>query len=300
MNFGVQPTGFVRKNTAQILDEVEQQLVTEFGPGVIQTPQSPLGQINGLFADLVSELWELGEDIYQSYDPDQAEGTRLDILGRLRLVARPGGLPDARFRSAITNEGTARITLADLVTAVRAVDGVTWGVAFVNETGAQDDNGMPPNSIAVAALGGTDERIADAINRFIPPGISSYGNVRVPVEEDGYCRTIKMIRPVETDVELVVRVIRGQTRKGCPSPAPMAIGQLLYDHLTASETRPWNGENITPYTIRSFLEANFDGVIYDSFQARKAEFDEAFDNVVPIDFFEIANVTSIGIQVISE
>ena len=62
-DYGVQPTGFVRKPLAVILAEIESSLITEFGPGVIQTPQSPLGQINGTFADIMAEMWELFEDV---------------------------------------------------------------------------------------------------------------------------------------------------------------------------------------------------------------------------------------------
>ena len=83
-DYGVQSEGFVRKPLSIVLAEIESALITEFGPGFVQTPQTPMGQINGIFAEAVAKLWEHAEDIYQSYDPDQAEGTRLDTLGRLR------------------------------------------------------------------------------------------------------------------------------------------------------------------------------------------------------------------------
>ena len=85
-DYGVQPTGFVRKPLNVILAEIEAAMITEFGPDAIQTAQSPFGQLNGLFADLANELWERAEDIYLSHDPDQAEGNRLDTIGRVRQI----------------------------------------------------------------------------------------------------------------------------------------------------------------------------------------------------------------------
>jgi hypothetical protein len=84
--YGVVPTGFNRKSFNTILLEIENAMVTEFGPSVIQTSQSPFGQLNGLMADLITTLWEYAEDVYQSYDVEQAEGTRLDALATLRLM----------------------------------------------------------------------------------------------------------------------------------------------------------------------------------------------------------------------
>lgn len=298
--YGVTPTGFVIKPLAAILDEVEQQLVTEFGPGVVQTPQSPLGQINGLFADLVAQLWEVAEDVYQSYDPDQAEGVRLDTLGRLRLVARASDEADATYRRSVTNEGAARITLADLVRAVQNVNDVTFCQVFVNEKPHDDDNQMPPNTIAVAVLGGVDEIVAEAANRFIPPGISTHGNQPVPINEDGYCRVIRLVRPAEVETKIHVVLKMSPQRLGCPAPSPSAVGNALLEFLTSAETRPWNGQDITPYLLRSFIESEYSGVEFVSLEGSKAEFPEAYSGGIPFSFYEIAVVTEISVEVIRD
>lgn len=74
-DYGVTSSGYVRKPLATILAELEAAMRTQFGAGVIQTAVSPLGQLNGLVADLLAEVDERNLDLYQSYDPDQAEGT---------------------------------------------------------------------------------------------------------------------------------------------------------------------------------------------------------------------------------
>jgi hypothetical protein len=111
--YGVTPQGFSRKRLPEILGDIETDMKTVFGNGVVLSPQSPLGQLNGLFSSLTAFAWELAEDAYQSYDPDQAEGIRLDQLGRIRLIARALGEADDSYRDAITNSGIARVDLAD-------------------------------------------------------------------------------------------------------------------------------------------------------------------------------------------
>lgn len=64
-DFGVVPEGYVRKPISIILAEIEAAMATEFGPGVIQTSQSPLGQLNGLMADLIAEIEERNLDVYR-------------------------------------------------------------------------------------------------------------------------------------------------------------------------------------------------------------------------------------------
>ena len=118
MTYGVDSGGFNRKPLPVILEEIEAKAKEIFGNGIIQTPESPLGQLNGLAADLITTAWEIGQGVYQSYDPDQAEGVALDRLASIRLLERMTGENDISFRQAVTNKGEARIDLADLVRAV--------------------------------------------------------------------------------------------------------------------------------------------------------------------------------------
>ncbi|WP_377838694.1 hypothetical protein [Bosea sp. UC22_33] len=114
MAYGVDPSGFVLKRLPEILAEIEAANVATFGPGVIQTDQSPLGQLNGLHADIAASVWELALSVYQALDPDQAEGVNLDRIAKLRLLTRAPGESDIDFRNAITNAGRARIDMSDL------------------------------------------------------------------------------------------------------------------------------------------------------------------------------------------
>jgi len=100
--YGTQPNGFARKPLQVILQEIEADAIRIFGEGLIQTSESPQGQQNGLYAYSVNELWEIAEDVYQSFDPDQAEDRRLESIAKLRLLRR-NGMSNIDLRKQINN-----------------------------------------------------------------------------------------------------------------------------------------------------------------------------------------------------
>lgn len=292
-DWGVQPTGFVRKPLPVILAEIEALNRTEYGAGVIQSPESPLGQLNGIFAELASKLWELGEDIYQSYDPDQAEGFRLEMLGRIRLVGRAESETDESFRKGITNAGSARIDLQDISRAVAAIDGVSYSHIFVNDTGEIDDNGMPGSSICIAVTGGDDDEIAEAIRTYVVPGVTIHGNVSISSVIDGYCRTFRILRPIEVPVDLTIWVRTSKDKNGCPPPSGIAIRDGLINGLYLL-----NGDDIDHYRIRTVIENLYSNVEVVRFNGSRDDVDQNDDDPVVIGFIERAVLDSVSIMVL--
>lgn len=282
-DYGVTPTGFVRKPLAVILSEIEARNRTEFGANVIQTPESAQGQINGALADLAAKHWELSEDVYQSIDPDQAEGYRLDMLGRIRLLQRAESETDISYRQGVTNAGEARIDVQDIARAVASIPGVTYSHIFENNDVVTDDNGQPAGSVAVAVTGGADNDIANTVRAYVVPGVKLYGNLAISGIIDGYCRTLRIIRPIEVMVDLTVKVRLFNDAAGCPPPSTSAIQAALVEGLYLV-----NGETIDHYAIRSVIESKFAGVEVLSFVGEKG--DTVLDTDVPVEmnFFERA------------
>lgn len=295
--YGVQSTGFVRKPLAVILAEREQAMIDQFGAGVVQDDTTPIGQWNALVASFTATLWEVAEDIYQSYDPDQSEGNRLDILARLRLIQRAVDEADASLLQAITNAGVARVRDADFDRALRNIDGVTWVKIWENNTGATDANGMPANSVTAAVLGGDDDAVALAARRYIVPGITIHGNTPVDTNIDGFCRTIRITRPVERRVRAELTVTKSPTRNGCPAPSNAAVAQTFVDAFVG-DGRPVNGEDVTLNMARVAISCAHPGVEVTGLQLA---FDD--DALAPaplaIDFYEIASVAIADVTVIS-
>jgi hypothetical protein len=290
-NYGIQPTGYVRKPISVILAELEAAMATEFGPGVIQTPQSPLGQLNGLMADLIAEVDERNLDLYQSYDPDQAEGFRLDTLARLRLIYREGQT-DLQLRQAITNAGQGRIDIQDLARALTSVPGVTYAQVFVNESGEVSSEELERGFVAAVVIGGDDEDIARVMRRYIVPGVNTYGNTYVTSNVDGFCRSLSIVRPSEVpvDVEIVVRLSRD--RSNCPPPSALAVKNVLEAGWMAQRV---NGKDVNAYTLRTIIEGAFSNVELVSFTASRDGAD-LLPADVNVGFMEIA---SLNVEVIA-
>ncbi|MBB4063696.1 hypothetical protein [Gellertiella hungarica] len=291
-DYGIQPTGFVRKPLSLILAEIEASLITEFGPQVIQTAQSPLGQINGIFAEAVAKLWELDEDVYQSLDPDQAEGIRLDILGRVRRVARAVGENDSSFRRAITNVGQARIDVQDISRAIAELEGVIYSHVWINDTGDVDDNGMPAGSICIAVTGGDDDSIAETIRRFVVPGVNQFGSTVIESTLDGYCRTFRILRPIDVPVQITVKVRTFRDGLGCPPPSSIAIKNALLSGLYML-----NGEDVTFYRIRSVIESTFSNVEVVSILGMRDGISQTTNTPVEIGFIERATFAAAQVSI---
>lgn len=291
MNYGVIPTGFSRKPLAVTLAEIEARLITEFGSDFIQTSQSPMGQINGLMADIITEVWELGEDVYQSYDPDQAEGTRLDILGNLRMIRR-NGIDDEQYRRAITNIGQGRVDVQDLARALRGIAGVTYAQVFVNQTGEVTPDGLESGTVSVAVIGGDDQEIAEVLRRYVVPGVNTYGNTSVTTNIDGFCRAMSIVRPVEVEVTLEVTVRRNNDLQNCPPASLLAIAARLQEVWLAER---FNGLDVNFYSVRSIIEREFPNVEVVSISASRDGLPTT-DNII-IGFLEIAYLSAEAVLV---
>lgn len=293
-DYGVKPTGFVRKPLDVIMSEIQTAMITEFGPGVVQTPQSPLGQLNGLMANLTAGLWELAEDIYQSYDPDQAEGARLNILARIRLLGRAIGEDDPTFRKAITNEGQSRVDLQDVERAIAAIPGVTYRHVWVNDKGEVDENNMPPGSVSIAVTGGDDDAIANAIRRFIVPGVTITGNTEINSLLDGYCRSLRVLRPIDVPVSLTIKVRTFKDSAGCPPPSPAAIKSAFLSVLPPSLL---NGDDVSFYRVRSVIESMFPNVEVVSINGSRNGLAQIDNQSVVIAFIERASLAEADVDV---
>lgn len=294
-NYGVQPTGYVVKPLATILADLEAAMITQFGPNVVQTAVSPLGQLNGLAADLVAEVYELGQDNYQSYDPDQSEGVRLDILAKLRLLGRGIGESDVSLRNAITNAGRARVDIQDFQRALIALDGVTYAYVFTNDTDTVDENtSLPPGNIAIAVLGGDEDDIAAVVRRFIVPGISTYGNIRISSNIEGFCRTFLLVRPTLVPTQITITVRRGIDKLGCPPVSLDAIQEAAFN----SFAELINGEDISLFRVRQPVESGWSNIEVISFQGERDGVENFVNETVIFGFFEMATVALDDITVV--
>jgi hypothetical protein len=87
MTYGVNPTGFTIKTLREIIAENNSK-TWGYYPAMNVNPPAAMGTFISLFADGISDLWELGQDLYNIFDPDTATGVALDKLGSLKNLTR--------------------------------------------------------------------------------------------------------------------------------------------------------------------------------------------------------------------
>lgn len=71
-----------------IRERMRENLVAAFGPNTNTDPDSVFGQLIDVFAAELVSVNELALQVYDSFDPDQAEGTQLDNLASLLGLTR--------------------------------------------------------------------------------------------------------------------------------------------------------------------------------------------------------------------
>lgn len=137
MAYGVTTDGFVDKPIETILDEIETAQRAAFGDDFDTSAQSPAGQINGIMAVHLRELWEVAQAVYSAIDPDAADG-----LSLTRLAALSGTVREAATYSTVTATVNldAGVTLA--AGAVASVSGDPTA-RFVTLTDATNAGGAP-------------------------------------------------------------------------------------------------------------------------------------------------------------
>lgn len=295
-DYGVTPAGFARKPLPVIKAELEAALRTQFGPDLILTPQSPMGQIVGVFSDYVAEMWEQLEAVYQSHDPDQAEATQLDTLARLRNLYR-NDLSDEDLRQAITNADRGSVDVQDIAAAAGQIAGVTFSRVYVNNRDEADERGLPGGRVAIVAEGGDSGTIADTLRRFVAPGIALFGNTYIDSVADGYCRSIPIVRPVVVPVTVEIAVRTRRDQADCPPPALAALRQ---DFAAAWAALRENGRDVSFYTVRQIIEAANPAVEVVTVEATRPDMEPPGVNAtVAIDFTEIAEIALDDLTVVA-
>jgi len=88
MAFGLLSTGFVRKRLSDIVSDLEAALQASLGITIRLDSKSILGKLVGTFAQPTSDVWELGEALYNAFYPSTSEGVSLDNVCELVGVTR--------------------------------------------------------------------------------------------------------------------------------------------------------------------------------------------------------------------
>lgn len=126
---GLDSTGFVNKDVDTIIAELEAGEKDAFGQSVNVRPTSVFGHLNGIFGTKFAELWDVGNDVWASQNPDTATGVSLDQLCQLTGVTREAALQSTVSLALSGTNGTA-------IPAFRRVKNVATGTYWTNPLSA--------------------------------------------------------------------------------------------------------------------------------------------------------------------
>ena len=171
-SYGLLPEGFVPKPQTVIKEELDTVYKSTFGAQLGSEPDGSIpadsvaGQRIGLHAERMAELWEIGQALGSSFDPDGATGRALDILcaitgtvrnqerrttGTVALTGDPATVVPAGATVSIPVVGTrfdvdANATLVALS---------AWTVNTAYALGDRVKNGVSPARVYQAMAAGT-------------------------------------------------------------------------------------------------------------------------------------------------
>lgn len=129
------------------------------------------------------------------------------------------------------------------------VDGVTYVSGRQNRTNTTDGNGLPPHSINITVLGGTDADIGAKLLEAMPAGINTYGSETISVlDEYGNNETFYFDRVTEKPVYLIINL----TDDGTYNTGDNAnIKTLLVDYFSTLN----NGSDVINWKLIGALES---------------------------------------------
>lgn len=175
-SYGLLPEGFVPKPQTVIKEELDSVYKSTFGAQLGSEPDGSIpadsvaGQRIGLHAERLAELWEIGQALGSSFDPDAATGRALDILcaitgttrnqerqtvGTVALTGDPATLVPSGAAVSIPVVGTRFLTDANATLAAVSA----WTVNTAYALGARVKNGVSPSRIYQAIVAGTSALI---------------------------------------------------------------------------------------------------------------------------------------------
>lgn len=97
-----QVSGFNKKTLADILESIETKEKADIRADLDVSPDGPVGQFNGVFAQEAKEVWDVLQDVHSARDPNNAEGAALDALLAITGAARLQATPST-FKAATGN-----------------------------------------------------------------------------------------------------------------------------------------------------------------------------------------------------
>jgi uncharacterized phage protein gp47/JayE len=103
---GLTPTGWDSPSLEEVLETMRDDLRAAISPTLNVSETSLVGQLLGVFASQITQVWEAGQANYAARDPNQASGDSLANLTRLVGVERNGATASLALMTVTLAAGT--------------------------------------------------------------------------------------------------------------------------------------------------------------------------------------------------
>jgi len=194
--YGVIPTGFLAKDLQVIQSEIEAAEREKISAALNLLATSATGQLNGIFADKLRELWDVAEAIYRAAYPDSATDEALEQVASITGVIRLAAARSTVVLDRIQLEAYALLPAGSLV----AVG--TDGVQFETLLAINNSAIAYPTTMSVAArsveygaiqgLSGTIDTIKSPTSGWSAAPALTCGNAEPYVFTNGMQLTVKI------------------------------------------------------------------------------------------------------------
>lgn len=260
MSFGVLPEGFKRKTYNDIILSMEAKAKELYGEDINLSDRSPLGLFLQNIAWELQEMWQVGEDVYNSAFVDTAEYAQLDNVSKYITLQR---------KKALKSEGNITI-YGDADTLIEKGFRVsTEASELVFETIGKvviGENGEIEVPIIALHTGEMCNVPANTITKIVNPmsGVSSVNN-----KEPTFGGT-----DVEKDTELRERYYRSVSMGGSSTREAVESSLLALENVSdavveENESMELKGE-IPPKSLAPFVYGGDDQEIANAILSSKA------------------------------
>jgi uncharacterized phage protein gp47/JayE len=103
LNIGLTTEGLVIPTVDEVVADINAEVWDAFGTTIDLSPNTPMGQYIGIFAERYVALCELAQAVYSSQDPDAATGDALEAIALLTGTTRAAATPST---ATLTLTGT--------------------------------------------------------------------------------------------------------------------------------------------------------------------------------------------------
>lgn len=203
--FGLTVDGFVPKTLQVIKAELEARWRTEFGQNTDVSPESPDGQIIGIFAEREASLWEQVLAAYQAGNVGSALGVALDEKAALAGIQRR---PASSSTVTVTLHGTPStavpggtvVRLADTQARFSLAAGTIGGGGTVDVLATAEETGP------IQALASSTWEIVNSVTGLTSITNAADAELGADLEKDGPLR--QRVRRDQQAISPVLNAIR--------------------------------------------------------------------------------------------